>query len=49
MLYPAMAELGIGSFNFEIVEVVNDINKLNELEKYWQEFLKAKEFGFSVR
>lgn len=48
-LYPAMAELGVENFNFEIIEVVEDTNRLNELEKYWQEFLQAKEFGFSVR
>ena len=34
---------------FEIVEKVEDSARLNELEKYWQEYFQAKDFGFSVR
>ena len=48
-LYPAMLEFGVESFMFEIVEKVEDSTRLNELEKYWQEYFQAKEFGFSVR
>jgi len=48
-LYPAMAELGIEAFTFEIVETTEDTNQLNSMEKYWQEFLQAKEFGYSVK
>lgn len=48
-LYPAMMELGIENFTFEIVQIVEDTSKLNELEKYWQDFYQAKEFGFSMR
>ena len=43
-LYPAMMELGIENFTFEIVERTTDTSKLNEMEKYWQEFYQAKEF-----
>ena len=48
-LYPAMLEFGVESFMFEIVEKVEDSARLNELEKYWQEYFQAKDFGFSVR
>lgn len=48
-LYPAMLEFGVESFMFEIVEKVEDSTRLNELEKYWQEYFQAKDFGFSVR
>ena len=48
-LYPAMMELGIQNFQFEIVEITNDTSKLNEMEKYWQEFFQSKEFGYSIK
>lgn len=48
-LYPAMLELGIENFAFEIVEKIEDLSKLSESEKYWQNFYKAIEFGFSIR
>lgn len=48
-LYPAMMELGIENFTFEIVERTTDTSKLNEMEKYWQEFYQAKEFGYSIK
>ena len=47
-LYPAMLNEGIESFTWEIVEEV-DSEKLSEAEKYWQEFYKAKEFGYSMK
>ena len=48
-LYPAMAELGVEAFTFEIVEITEDTSQLNAMEKYWQDFLQAKEFGYSVK
>lgn len=48
-LYPAMAELGVEAFRFEIVETTEDTSQLNVMEKYWQDFLQAKEFGYSVK
>ena len=47
-LYPAMLEIGVENFTFEIVEEC-DKSKLNEREDYWQEFFKAKEFGYSIK
>lgn len=44
-----MMELGIHNFTFEIVETTDDVNRLNDMEKYWQEFYKAKEFGYSMK
>lgn len=48
-LYPAMIEFGLESFHFEIVEEIEDTNKLNEAEKYWQDYFKAQEFGYSIK
>lgn len=47
-LYPAMLSVGVENFSFEIVEEC-DRSKLNEREDYWQEFFKAKEFGYSIK
>lgn len=47
-LYPAMLEKGVENFTFEIIEEV-ERNKLNEREDYWQEYFKAKEFGYSIK
>lgn len=47
-LYPAMLASGVENFTFEIVEEC-DRTKLNEREIYWQEFFKAKEFGYSIK
>jgi FtsZ-binding cell division protein ZapB len=47
-LYPAMKEYGPESFTFEIIEECLP-EELNSREQYWQEFYKAKEFGYSVR
>lgn len=44
-----MAELGVEAFRFEIVETTEDTSQLNVMEKYWQDFLQAKEFGYSVK
>ena len=47
-LYPAMLETDVENFSFEIVEECSR-DKLNERELYWQEFFKAKEFGYSIK
>ena len=47
-LYPAMLEVGVDNFTFDIVEEC-DKSKLNEREDYWQEFFHAKDFGYSIK
>lgn len=47
-LYPAMKKFGPENFTFEIIEKCSR-DKLNERENYWQEFYKAKEFGYSIK
>jgi len=47
-LYPAMYAIGPENFTFEIIEEC-DRSKLNEREDYWQEYFKAKEFGYSIK
>ena len=47
-LYPAMKKFGPENFTFEIIEKCSR-DKLNEREDYWQEFYKAKEFGYSIK
>ena len=47
-LYPAMKKFGPENFTFEIIEKCSRA-KLNEREDYWQEFYKAKEFGYSIK
>ena len=47
-LYPAMLELGVENFTFEIVEEC-ERSKLNEREDYWQEYFHAKDFGYSIK
>jgi len=45
-LYPAMKRKRIYNFTFEIVEVTDN---LNEQEKYWAEYFKAKTFGYTMK
>ena len=47
-LYPAMLQYGIENFTFEIVEDCV-LDKLGEREKFWQEYFKAKEYGYSIK
>lgn len=47
-LYPAMLAIGVENFTFEIVEEC-PATKLNDREDYWQDFFKAKEFGYSIK
>lgn len=48
-LYPAMAKFGVENFTFQLIEEVVDRKLLDEREDYWQDFYKAKEFGYSIK
>lgn len=47
-LYPAMIAVGPQNFTFEVVEEC-DRSALDEREDYWQDYFKAKEFGYSIK
>ena len=47
-LYPAMYKDGVENFTFEIIEECEQ-SKLNNREDYWQDFYKAKEYGYSIK
>ena len=47
-LYPAMREFGPENFTFEVVEEC-DRSLLDSREDYWQDYFKAKEFGYSIK
>ena len=47
-LYPAMFKYGVENFTFELIEETSR-EKLNEREDYWQDFYKAKEYGYSIK
>ena len=47
-IYPAMLEYGIENFTFEIIEDC-ELEKLGEREKFWQDYFKAKEYGYSIK
>lgn len=47
-LYPAMTAAGPENFTFEIVEEC-DRTLLDEREDFWQDYFKAKEFGYSIK
>ena len=47
-LYPAMKSIGPENFTFEVIEVC-DRSLLDSREDYWQEYFKAKEFGYSIK
>lgn len=47
-LYPAMRAAGPENFTFEVIEQC-DRSLLDEREDYWQEYFKAKEFGYSIK
>lgn len=44
-----MAKEGLQNFTFELIEEVSDKTKLDEREDYWQDFYKAKEYGYSIK
>lgn len=48
-LYPAMAKFGVENFTFQLIEEITDRKLLDEREDYWQDFYKAKEFGYSIK
>jgi hypothetical protein len=43
-----MIAFGVENFSFEIIEECPR-EKLDEREDYWQEYFKAKEFGYSIK
>ena len=47
-LMKAFRKYGIDNFKFEIIEECPR-DKLDEREDYWQEYFKAKEFGYSIK
>ena len=47
-LYPAMNAIGPENFTFEIIEEC-DRKNLDAREDYWQDYFKAKEFGYSIK
>lgn len=47
-LYPAMIAAGPENFTFEVIEEC-DRALLDEREDYWQDYFKAKEFGYSIK
>lgn len=47
-LYPAMKKFGPEAFMFEILEEC-DKSKLDDREKFWQDFFQSKIFGFSIK
>lgn len=47
-LYPAMIAAGPENFTFEVIEECSR-TLLDEREDYWQDYFKAKEFGYSIK
>ena len=47
-LYPTMREFGPENFTFEVIEEC-DRSLLDSREDYWQDYFKAKEFGYSIK
>lgn len=47
-LYPIMYEIGPENFTFEVIEECPR-DQLNAREDYWQDYFKAKEFGYSIK
>ena len=43
-----MLKDGVENFTFEVIEECPR-NELNDKEDYWQEYFKAKEFGYSIK
>jgi hypothetical protein len=43
-----MIEFGPENFTFEVIEEC-ERSRLDEREDYWQEYFKAKEFGYSIK
>ena len=47
-LYPAMSEYGVENFTFELLDECSK-DQLDAQEDYWQDYFKAKEFGYSIK
>ena len=47
-LYPVMLALGVENFSFEVIEECSR-EELDTREDYWQDYFKAKEFGYSIK
>lgn len=47
-LYPAMREIGPENFTFEVIEECQR-SLLDDREKYWTDYFKAQEYGYSIR
>lgn len=47
-LYPAMREIGPENFTFEVIEEC-ERSLLDSREKYWTDYFKAQEYGYSIR
>lgn len=47
-LYPAMIAAGPENFTFEVIEECNRA-LLDEREDFWQDYFKAKEYGYSIK
>lgn len=47
-LYTAMLKKGFHQFKFEVIERCSE-DLLNEKEKYWADYFKSREFGFSIK
>ena len=43
-----MQEIGVEEYTFEVIEEC-ERSLLDEREDYWQDFYKAKEFGYSIK
>lgn len=43
-----MIAIGVENFSFELIEECSR-DELNEKEQFWQEYFKAKEFGYSIK
>ena len=47
-LYPAMKEIGVENFMFELIEECK-ANELTTREKYWTDFYQAQTYGYTVK
>ena len=47
-LYPAMKEIGVENFMFELIEECK-ANELTPREKYWTDFYSAQTYGYTVK
>lgn len=47
-LYPAMKEIGVENFMFELIEECK-ANELTAREKYWTDFYQAQTYGYTVK